>query len=146
MDDAFACIATLTGKSLDEVNRAAVALGYPAQGPAYPTEILMAKLLMSLGNLVATLYQEFESTAALAEVAILFIDWDEEMETGRTVVWHRVRKTDAHPAFAYVIDPASWIPEGRHLHADIDSLTIWWFMAITPASVDGATGKLGRRS
>ena len=146
MYDAFACIATLTGKSLEEVNRAAVTLGYPAQGPAYPTETLMTKLLMSLGNLVSTHYKDFESTAALPEVAILFIDWDEEMDTGRTVIWHRVRKTDAHPSFSYVIDPASWIPEGRHLHADIDSLTIAWFMAITPASTDGATGKLGRRS
>ncbi|VTU28643.1 hypothetical protein SRS16CHR_04307 [Variovorax sp. SRS16] len=146
MDDAFACIATLSGKSLEEVNRAAVALGYPAQGPAYPTEILMAKLLMSLGNLVATHYKDFESIAALPEVAILFIDWDEEMDTGRTVIWHRVRKTDLQPAFSYVIDPASWIAEGRHLHTDIDSLTISWFMEITAPSADRTTSKLGRRS
>ena len=136
MDDAFACIATLTGKSLEEVNRVAVTLGYPAQGPAYPTETLMAKLLMALGNLISTRYKDFESTAALPEVAILFIDWDEEMDTGRTVVWHRVQRTGVHPSFSYVIDPGSWIAESRHLHTDIGSLKISWFMAITPSNSD----------
>ena len=145
MDDAFACIATLTGKSLEEVNRAAVALGYPAEGPAYPTETLMAKLLMSLGNLVATHYKDFESIAALPEVAILFIDWDEEMDTGRTVIWHRVRKTDAQPSFSYVIDPASWIPEGRHLHTDIGSLKISCFMGITSSNSDRSPKALSKR-
>lgn len=146
MDDAFACIATLTGKSLEEVNRAAVAQGYPAQGPAYPTETLMAKLLMSLGNLVSTNYKEFVSIAALPEVAILFIDWDEEMDTGRTVVWHRVPRTDAHPAFSYVIDPGSWIPEGRHVHTDIGSLKITWFMAVTASNADRSPKAPGKKT
>lgn len=145
MDDAFACIATLTGKSLEEVNRAAVALGYPAQGPAYPTETLMAKLLMSLGSLVATHYKDFDSTAALPEVAILFIDLDEEMDTGRTVVWHHVQRTDAHPPFSYVIDPGTWIPEGRHLHTDIGSLKISWFMAVTSSNSDRSPKALSKK-
>ncbi len=145
MDDAFACIATLTGDSIEEVNRAAVALGYPAHGPAYPTELLMAKLLMSLGGLVGSKYKEFASIAELPDVAILFVDYDEEMDTGQTVVWHRVSKTDAHPSFSYVIDPASWIAEERYLHTDIGSLEISWFMAITSSNSDRSPKAISKK-
>ena len=138
MDDAFACIAALTGKSLEEVNRAAVTFGYPPFGPAYPTEVLMAKLLMSLGGLVATNYKEFTSVAALPEVAILFIDLDEEMDTGRTVIFHHVKATATQTSFNYVIDPASWIDEARSIRIDVGSLDIAWYMEITAASVDQA--------
>lgn len=34
-DDALACVATLSGKSLEEVTAVAIQLGYPTDGPAY---------------------------------------------------------------------------------------------------------------
>jgi len=146
MDDAFACIATLTAKTLDEVNQAAAAFGYPEHGPAYPTEELLAKLLMSLGGLVATKYKDFTSIAALPAVAVLFIDWDEEMEVGRTVVWHHVKGTDAQTAFNYVIDPASWIDESKYFRTDVKSLDISWFIEVTRSNSIGALPKASKRT
>jgi hypothetical protein len=131
MDDALACVATLTGKTLEEVYEAAFSNGYPKHGPAYPSEALLAKLLMSLGGLVATKYQDFVSFAALPAVAILLIDWDDEMEVGRTVVWHHVKGTDAQTAFNYIVDPASWVDPSHHYRTDVQSLNISWFMEIT---------------
>ena len=39
----------------------AIAIGYPAHGPAFPTEAQIAALCMKLGGLVATKYKDFKS-------------------------------------------------------------------------------------
>ena len=62
------------------------------------------------------------------------------MDTGRTIIWHRVRQAEAQgpSSFAYVIDPAGWIAPDRFMHTDIDSLNISWYMAVAPAKTSGA--------
>ncbi|MGE4340870.1 MAG: hypothetical protein AB7E55_33695, partial [Pigmentiphaga sp.] len=105
IDDALACLATLTGKSLAEVNAAAIKAGYPAHGPAWVSYPLIAKLLPQLNPLMSSRdYEELPSVAALPDLALLLIDYDPDTEVGRHVVWHRVRATDKQAEFRYVID------------------------------------------
>ena len=91
MDDAFACIAMVVHKPISEVAEAAYRLGYPKHGPAITTDTLIAKLLMELGQLVASKYLDFHTWEALPDVAIVYVDYDEQMEIGRHILWHHVR-------------------------------------------------------
>lgn len=122
-DDALSCIAILTGRTLAEVNKMAVTLGYPAHGPAWVDISLIAKLLFNLSNLVASDYKDFVSLDAMPDVAILMVDYKEDTDIGRHVVWHHVRGTAAQPAFSYVIDPAGWLDPKHHVTADFGHLS-----------------------
>jgi hypothetical protein len=109
MDDSMACIATLAGRSLEEVKKLAFDMGLPKNGPCYVTEDMIAKLLMKAGNLVASKYKDADKFDALPDVAILLVDYDETTEIGRHVVWHHVRATKEQPSFHYIIDVAPWV-------------------------------------
>ena len=65
MNDTFACIAMVVHKPLTEVAEAAYRMGYPRHGPALANETLIARLLMELGQLVASKYLDFHSWEAL---------------------------------------------------------------------------------
>ena len=86
LDDTFACTAMVVRKPLTEVAEAAYRLGYPKHGPAIASETLIAKLLMELGQLVASKYLDFHSWEALPDVAIVYVDYDQEMEIGRHIL------------------------------------------------------------
>jgi hypothetical protein len=140
-DDALACVATLTGRSLEEITKLAIQLGYPAEGPAYVANAaLVGKLLHNLG-LTASEWQEVSSFDALPDVAILMVDWHANLEFGRHVVWHHVRGTDAYPSFSYIIDPRPSIaPElqvtSTWTHLRLDPA---WAIEVTPRP--GSNGK-----
>jgi len=107
-DDAFACIAIISGRSLEEVTKLAIQVGFPEHGPAYVDNSLITRVLHNLG-FTGGEYQEVTSLDALPDVAILCIDFNSITDVGRHVVWHHVRGTKTDPAFSYVIDPGSWI-------------------------------------
>jgi hypothetical protein len=133
-DDALACIATIAGKTLDEVTTLAVQLGYPKHGPAYVTNALITKLLHNLG-LKGGEYQEFVSVDAMPDVAILAVDYQgEATDLSRHVVWHHVRGTPGQQAFSYVIDPAPWLAEKQQRTADFGHLSLSpaWYIEVTP--------------
>ncbi|MBX3655195.1 MAG: hypothetical protein KF686_13500 [Ramlibacter sp.] len=91
-DCILAAIATLTGKTLEEVWAAAYKLGLPKIGVYYVSEDMIAKLLMQLGGLVATVWKDFTSFDALDDVCLLWVDVDKkDPDTGRTVIFHHVR-------------------------------------------------------
>lgn len=134
IDDAFACIATLTGRTLAEVNKLAVQLGFPPHGPAWVDHALIAKLLHNLG-FSATAYEEVPSLAALPDVAILMVDYQPALDSGRHVVWHHVRGTEDYPSFSYVLDPASWIKPEHQITSDFRHLRMdpSWSIRVNPA-------------
>jgi hypothetical protein len=109
MDDSMACISTLTGRNLEEVMKMAAEMGLPQHGPYYVSEDMIAKLLMKAGGLVGSKYKEFDEFDLLPDVAILLVDYDEETEIGRHVVWHHVRGTPEQPSFHYAIDVGQWV-------------------------------------
>jgi hypothetical protein len=134
-DDALACVATLAGRSLDEVTKLAIQLGYPSSGPAYvANNRLITQLLHNLG-LNGGEWQEVPSMAALPDVAILMIDWRPELELGRHVVWHHVRGTDQQPSFSYITDPRPDLPPEQQVTTDWGHLKLSpaWYIEVTPA-------------
>jgi hypothetical protein len=137
-DDALACVAILTGKSLAEVRKLAEQLGLPKTGPYWVDENMFAKLLINLGGLVASKYKEVTSVDALPYVAILLVDYDENTEVGRHVVWHHVKGTKEQPAFHYVIDPSLHVGAHQQVTTDLSHLQPAWYIEVTPAKNGGA--------
>lgn len=140
VDDALACIAILTGHTLAQVTEEAIAIGYPAHGPAFPTEAQIAALCMKLGGLVATKYKEFKTFLALPEVTLLYVDWSDDMEIGRHIVCHAVRATEDRKAFRYLIDPAPWLPADRHFTTSLDLVKPDYFIGISKANTTTVKG------
>ena len=132
MDDAFSCIAMVVHKPLAEVAEAAYRLGYPKHGPAIATDTLIAKLLMELGQLVASKYLDFHSWEALPDVAIVYVDYDETMEIGRHILWHHVRASGPQTALSYVIDPAHWIKPEQGGTTELKRYRPGWYIEIRP--------------
>lgn len=140
IDDLIACIATLTGTTLAQVTEEAIAVGYPAHGPAFLTESQIATLCMKLGGLVATKYKDFKSFAHLPDVAILYVDWNEDMDIGRHVICHTVHATSERKAFRYLIDPAPWSAPERQLTISLDTVVPDCFIGISKASTTAVKG------
>lgn len=121
LDDTFACTAMVVRKPLTEVAEAAYRLGYPKHGPAIASETLIAKLLMELGQLVASKYLDFHTWEALPDVAIVYVDYDQDMEIGRHILWHHVRPSGKQNALSYIIDPAHWIKPEQGVTTDLSA-------------------------
>jgi hypothetical protein len=137
MDDSLACIATLTGRTLDDVTKLAIEFGLPPYGPCFVDEDMIAKLLMNLGNLVATKYKDFVSIDALPDVAILLVDYDEDTEIGRHVVWHHVRGSKDRPSFRYILDVGSWIPDTDHVTTAVTAYSPAYYIEVTSKPARG---------
>jgi len=69
-DCAFACIAMIAGKTLDEVRQTAIdKFKHPKHGPFWITEDLIAKLLANYGW-VATVYKESTGIDSLPDLCL----------------------------------------------------------------------------
>lgn len=131
MDDSIACVSTVANRSLEEVTKMAFDMGLPQHGPCYVTHDMIARLLMKAGNLVGSKYKEFEKFDLLPDVAILLIDYDEDTEIGRHVVWHHVRGTPEQPAFHYVIDVGHWIDPADHVTTAVKNLAPAYYIEVS---------------
>jgi hypothetical protein len=137
MSDSAACIGTLCGRSLDEIMKMAFDMGLPEHGPCYVTEDMIAKLLMKAGGLVASKYKDFEKFDLLPDVAILLVDYDEETEIGRHVVWHHVRGTKEQQAFHYIIDVGGWVDPADHVTTAVKAFMPAYYIEVSKASIKG---------
>jgi hypothetical protein len=139
-DDALACVATLTGQSLEEITKLAVQMGYPPDGPAYVANAGLLTRLLHNFRLAADDWQEVTSFDALPDVAILMVDWHSSLEYGRHVVWHHVRGTETYPAFSYILDPRPTLPVEQQLTTNWSHLRLEppWYLEIRPQPT-GAT-------
>lgn len=131
MDDSLACIATLTNRELVEVKKMAFDLGLPQHGPCYVTEDMIAKLLMKAGNLVGSKYKDFQKFELMPDVAILLVDYDEETEIGRHVVWHHVRGSKDQPSFHYVVDVGQWVDAADQVTAAVKTFAPAYYIEVT---------------
>lgn len=69
-DDAFACIAMIIGKTLDEVRQTAIEkFKHPKHGPYWVLEKLIIQLLAHYGW-VASAYKESKGIASLPDLAL----------------------------------------------------------------------------
>jgi hypothetical protein len=136
--DIFACIATLTNKSLTDIQAQAQTLGLPSIGPyhAYITEDLIAKLLVTHG-LVATVWKECTDWNEISDVSIVMVDYDPELEIGRCVVFHRQKSADNKTTTPYVVDPYLHTDTKLHLRlgtAELATLAPAWYIGVHPAA------------
>ncbi|MDP1977631.1 hypothetical protein [Undibacterium sp.] len=131
-DCAFACIAMITNKSLDEVVQVAIdKFKHPANGPYFITEELINKVLAHYG-FVSTIYKEVETGLVdIHNVAIAMVDYDPETEIGRHVVFVRDKSNTKQPV-EYMIDPAYWIDASLYVRTDFQTLVPAWFIGVTP--------------
>lgn len=132
-DCIFACVAIIAGKSLDEVLSVAVSeFKHPAHGPFWPlVEQQIAALLAKFG-LVGTVYKQItKGLVDLPAVAIAIVDYDEESELGRHVVFIR-DSSNMKAVKEYIIDPASWISADLHVRNDFKNLGPAWYIGVHP--------------
>lgn len=140
-DCAFACIATITGKSLDDVRKTAVEkFKLPAHGPYWVTEELIAKLFAHY-DFVSTVYKDVGKVADIPDVAITMVDYDPETEIGRHTVFVR-DKRNPKQTVEYMIDVAYWVGPPMHIRTDINNLPPTWYIGVHPMNKPVAkTGK-----
>jgi len=133
-DCAFACIATIAGKSLAEVVQVAIdKFGHPAHGPYWITEELIAKIFAHYG-FVSTVYKGVsKGIVDLPDVAIAMVEYDPDTELGRHVVFVR-DQSNQKQIKAYIIDPAFWIESSQHVRNDFAALQPAWFLGVHPMS------------
>lgn len=142
-DDLLACAAVLCGKTMEEVKKMAVTLGMRANGPFFMDVALFRKILFNLSNLAVSEYKDFNSVAALPDVAVLCVDFEAVNETCRHLVWHHVRAQTGVPSFSYVIDVAPWVGAHQHMTTDLSHLNMQpaWYLEITQRPNPSGKGK-----
>jgi hypothetical protein len=140
-DCAFACIATITGKSLIEVIQVAVdKFEHPIHGPYWITEELIAKIFAHY-SFVSTVYKEItKGIVDVPDVAIVMVDYDPETELGRHAVFVR-DQSNQKQITAYVIDPAYWIDSSLHIRNDFKVLQPAYWIGVHPMKQTAKAGK-----
>ena len=139
-DDAFACIAMLAGKTLDEVRQVAIdKFKHPKHGPFWITDDLISKLLAQFGW-VGTVYQQGTGISSLPKYAIGMVEFNEELDHGRSVLFVRSGPEGGKPGVEYIIDPAYWIDEAQQIRTDIKAFPIAWYIGCHRANKSQAKG------
>lgn len=129
-DDPFACVAMITGKTLDEVRQAAIdKFKHPKHGPYWITEDLIAKLLAH-GGYVATVYKEGTGIASLPDLCLGLVEYDPETEIGRHVLFHRFTPPGSKQPVEYIIDPAYWVEPSKQVRTDIKGFPVSYFIGV----------------
>jgi len=144
-DDLLACAAVLSGKSMEDVRKTAITLGMRKNSPFYMDLALFRKILLNLANhLVVSDYKDFTSNAALPDVAVLCVDFEDVNETCRHVIFHHVRAHGDVASFSYVVDVGNWVEPHQQVTTDFSHLDLSkaWYLEISQRpSANGKTNK-----
>lgn len=132
-DCAFAVVAMIANTTLEAVRSVAIArFHHPAHGPYRITGELIANLLEHYGYETG-MYEEPASVDDIPDLAIALMDYDDHVNLGRHVLFHRARAShDPGSKVEYVIDPAYWVPPQDQVRTSLPG--IQWFLEIRPAS------------
>ena len=130
-DCAFACVAMITGKTLEEIRELAVKkFMHPIHGPYWITGDLIAGLLAQNGY-VASVYKEVDKVEILPDLAIAMVDYQPSTELGRYVLFHRAKAShDSKSTIAYIVDPAYWVEPQEHIRTSFKTLPVSWCIAV----------------
>jgi hypothetical protein len=99
------------------------------------SETMIAKLLMQLGQLAASKYLDFVSWDALPRVALVYVNYDEDMEIGRHVLYHHVPGSAQQPALSYAIEAGPWLPPEQAIVTDFSRYDPCSYIEVKPAGV-----------
>jgi hypothetical protein len=129
---AFACIAMLAGKTLEEVRQVAIdKFKHPKHGPYWIGEDLISKLLIHFGW-VGTVFKASTGLASLPDTAIGMCEYNSDTEIGRHVLFNRVTPPGAKQPVEYIIDPAYWVDTVQQIRTDIKGFPISWYIGVHP--------------
>lgn len=129
----LACIATIVGASLDEVRACALKNGLPKNGPFWITDDLIQKLFAAFGWKSTEWKQILTPLSGLTDIAILMIEYAEDAEIGRSVVYQRAASKNGPKGFEeYVIDPAYWVSAQEQVKTDIKGVRASWYIGVYP--------------
>jgi hypothetical protein len=129
-DDAFACIAMLAGKTIEEVKQVAVSrFGHPKHGPYWVNEDLILNLLNHY-SWKGSSYRESGGIASLPELAIGMVEYRADTDIGRHVLFHRIGDVNDPKRVETIYDPAYWVPADKQVRTDIKGLPITWFIGV----------------
>lgn len=138
-DDVFACTAMLSGKTIEEVREIAIAkTKHPARGPYYLGETHIAALMAQLG-LVATVYKEVSRVSDIPDVALILVDYNDDMEVGRHILFHRAKASHASgTTIEYALDPAPWCKPADRVRTNFKNIAGHWVIGL-----HATNGKVG---
>lgn len=139
-DDVFACAAMLSGKTIEEVRDIAIAkTKHPARGPYYLGETQIAALLAQL-QLVATVYKDVGKVSDIPDVALILVDYNDEMEVGRHILFHRAKASHASgTTIEYALDPAPWAKPADRVRTNFKSIAGHWAIGIHAMNTKSAS-------
>ena len=131
-DCAFACIAMIANKTIEEVKQAAVSnFKFPRHGMFWIDEDLICKLFAHYGY-VATTYKQTTSIADLPDVALLMVDYDAEKEIGRHVLFYRQKGSGGKPNLEVILDPGTWVEPAKQIRTDVKGLPSAYHIGVHP--------------
>ena len=131
----FACIATICGVTLEDIRNIAIKKHHhPQHGPFEITEMLIQSLLAANGWKATEWKDVLTPLAGLPDIAILWIDYNEELDlVGRPVVYQRAASKESPRGFIeHILDPAYWLPKDKQVTNDCKAYAPTWYMGIYP--------------
>lgn len=129
---ALACIAIISGTTLEDVFKNAEALGMPKTGPY--NHRLDGEFLASLGaayGWVFSVWKEVTKLGSLPELCIAMVAYDADWEVGGHVVVHKAKASHDAKMVTYAIDPAATDPKLK-VRTDLEALAPAWYIGIHP--------------
>lgn len=140
--DVFACAAMAAGKTIEEVREIAIAkTRHPARGPYYLGETHIAALMAQLG-LVATVYKEVSRVSDIPDVALILVDYNDDMEVGRHILFHRGKSGHAPgTTVEYALDPAPWCKPADRVRTNFKTIAGHWVIGLHAMSGKAGAGK-----
>ena len=129
----LAAVATIAGVSLEDVYACAIKNGLPKHGPFWITAELVEKVFAAFGWKSTEWKQVLTPLSGLPDIAVLMVDYDEDTEIGRCVVYQRAaNKSNPNGCEEHVIDPAPWVSPQAQISTDIKGLCPRWYIGVYP--------------
>ncbi|MBI4996793.1 MAG: hypothetical protein HZC22_07820 [Rhodocyclales bacterium] len=141
-DDVFACVASLMGKTIEEVKERAVQkCKIPMHGPYWLDEKGIQRIFAAFG-IAAGAYVEVTTplSGIPPETALLMVDYDPETEIGRHVLMQRVRNAK-EPHTHYIIDPGYWVEPEKQIETDPKDLMPAYYIGLHDTAKLVSNGK-----
>ena len=118
-NSAFACIASIAGKSIGEVRKvAAKEFKLPADGRLLATEKLIAGLLAHYDWWVASQYREAKVVSDLPNLALILLS----RRPDQFALFHRQKFKDGRLPVSYLINPALGLPQDQQFRLDVEPM------------------------
>jgi hypothetical protein len=114
---------------------------HPARGPYCLGETHIAALMAQPG-LAATVYKEVSRVADIPDVALILVDYNDDMEVRRHILFHREKASHSSgTVIEYALDPASWCKPADRVRTNFRSIAGHWVIGLHAMSGRAGSGK-----